>query len=328
MKKKASVSALCSLLIGSLILLGVMPAHATFPGQNGQITYVHFTPDGDEHVFVANPDGTSELQLFAMSSEGTDWSADGSRIAFDFFDGTTAQIGTINPDGSGFVQLTFDGAFHASPTWSPDGKRIAFDFESDSEHGIQIIDASDGTVLSQVTSNPFGIDVEPQWSPDGRWIVFSRATGDRPAHGPGFLHLPCGSCRVALFLVRPDGTGLHQVTPPGLNADFQGADWSPDGTKIAFSGKHNVPASFGIWTIHPDGSGLTTVIKGTGLAYFDRPTWSPDGTRLIAHARLGSPTAPQEDSLWEVNADGSNLHQIKGIEGAVGFPDWGTHALQ
>ena len=119
------------------------PAYATFPGQNGQITYCRVTPDGaDEHVFVANPDGSNELQLFAMTSEGTDWSADGSRIAFDFIDGTnTVQIGTINPDGSGLVQLTFDSAFHASPTWSPDGKRIAIDFESDTEHGIQIIDA-------------------------------------------------------------------------------------------------------------------------------------------------------------------------------------------
>jgi TolB protein len=301
-------------LLGALLVLGSIPAHATFPGKNGQITYVRFTPDGDEHVFVANPDGSNELQLFAMTSEGSDWSADGSRIAFDFFDGTTVQIGTINPDGSGFVQLTFDSAFHASPTWSPDGKRIAIDFESATEHGIQLIDASDGTVLLQVTSNPSGIDVEPQWSPDGQWIVFSRATGNRANRGRG---------TVTLFLVRPDGTGLHQLTPPGLNADFEGADWSPDGTKIAFSGKHNVPVNFGIWTIHPDGSGLTALIKGTPFAYFDRPTWSPDGTRLITHARLAS-----GDSLWEVNADGSNLHQITGIEGAVGFPDWGTHPLQ
>ena len=327
MKKRTSVSALRSLLIGSLMLLGVMPAHATFPGQNGQITYVHINSDEDFHLFVANPDGSHELQLVTMLSEGSDWSADGDKIAFDFVDGTAVQIGTINPDGSGFLQLTFDSAFHASPAWSPDGKQIAIDFESETQHGIPIIDASDGTVLLQVTSNPSGVDVESQWSPDGQWIVFSRATGNRPAHGPGFA--ACGSCRAVLFLVRPDGSGLHQLTPPGLNADFQGADWSPDGTKIAFSGKHNVPADFGIWTIHPDGSGLRAVIKGTGFAYFDRPTWSPDGTRLITHARLASQgTSLWEDSLWEVNADGSNLHKIEGIQGTVGFPDWGTHPLQ
>ena len=135
------------------------------------------------------------------------------------------------------MQLTFDPAFHAFPPWSPDGKRIAIDFESDTERGIRIIDASDGTVQLQVTSNRSGIDVEPQWSPDGQWIVFSRATVNRADRGKG---------TVALFLVRPDGTGLHQLTPADLNADFQGADWSPDGSKIAFSGKHNVPAVFGI----------------------------------------------------------------------------------
>ena len=69
--------------LAALLLLTTMSAHATFPGQNGQITYVHFTRDGDEHVFVANPDGSNERQLFAMTSEGSDWSADGSRIAFE-----------------------------------------------------------------------------------------------------------------------------------------------------------------------------------------------------------------------------------------------------
>src|SRR5437870_1135603 len=174
MRRSAHRLGFMSAVLASMLTIATL-GHATFPGQNGQITYVHITPDGDVHLFVANPDGSNELQLLTVTSEGSDWSADGSRIAFDFFDGTSVQIGTINPDGSGFQQLTFDNAFHASPTWSPDGKRIAFDLESDAERGIRIIDASDGAVQLQVTSNPTGIDVEPQWSPDGQWIVFSRA---------------------------------------------------------------------------------------------------------------------------------------------------------
>src|SRR5437870_159848 len=315
MRRSAHRLGFMSAVLASMLTIATL-GHATFPGQNGQITYVHITPDGDVHLFVANPDGSHEVQLLAMTSEGSDWTAKGDKIAFDFFDGSAVQIGTINPDGSGFLQLTFDPAFHASPTWSPDGKRIAFHFECDTEHGIQIIDASDGTVLLQVTSNLSGIDVEPQWSPNGEWIVFSRRTVNRADRG---------KATVELFLVRPDGTGLHQLTPKGLNADFEGADWSPDGSRIAFSGKHNVPAVFGIWTIHPDGSGLTALIKGTDSAYFDRPTWSPDGTRLITPGWLDP---SQGRSLWEVNADGSNLHKIDGIQGTVGFPDWGTHPLQ
>jgi len=50
-----------------------------------------------------------------------------------------------------------------------------------------------------------------------------------------------------------------------------------------------------------------------------------DGTRLITPGWLDP---SQGRSLWEVNADGSNLHKIDGIQGTVGFPDWGTHPLQ
>jgi Tol biopolymer transport system component len=44
------------------------------------------------------------------------------------------------------------------------------------------------------------------WSPDGRWIAFESDRGS-----------PDG--RYAVFLIRPDGTGLTQVTDYLLNAN-------------------------------------------------------------------------------------------------------------
>ena len=54
------------------------------------------------------------------------------------------------------------------------------------------------------------------WSPDGRWLLFDD-------HGK-------------LFVVHPDGTGLRQVpiNVPGRSFAYE-ADWSPDGTRIAFT---------------------------------------------------------------------------------------------
>jgi Periplasmic component of the Tol biopolymer transport system len=172
------------------------------------------------------------------------------------------------------------------------------------------INAATGTVLSRVTANPFGwYDEQPQWSPDGDLIVFTRVR-----------KINAGTEVTALFLVRPDGTDLKQLTQWGMNA--ASPDWSPDGTKIAFKGKNDPPAPDSIWTIHPDGSGLRALVKATGQVDFFEPKWSPDGTRLIVAARLLS---SQSASLWTLDADGSNLTKIATITGRIRFPDWGTY---
>ena len=298
-------------------------ARATFPGTNGQITFGKFNRAlGDTQVFVSNPDGSHQVQLTTFPSEISDWSPDGSRVAFDFFDGQTVQIGTINPDATGFVQLTTDeNAFHGEPAWSPDGTRIAI--ESDAGNfpageGIYIIDASTGTVLSRVSANPFGFfDTNPRWSPDGNWIVFTRARHFAPSRN---FHAFEGV--NALFLVHPDGTGLRQLTKWGLNAALP--DWSPDGSTIVFVNTEFLPIASDLFTIHPDGSGLTLLLKSAARTGVGNPRWSPDGTKIIFAGGI----SPGLIGLWTVNSDGSDAAEIPALTGgALAFPAWGTHPL-
>jgi len=294
-------------------------AYAAFPGSNGRITFARFNPAiGDLTIFAANPDGSHETQLTTVPSAISDWSPDGSKIAFDFAsDATSANIATINPDGSGFVQLTHEqNDVIVEPAWSPDGTRMAIARPiGDHPHGIFIIDATTGAILSQVTANPYGwFDGEPRWSPDGQWIAF-----DRLKKG---LHR---TDLVAIFIVRSDGTGLRQLTPWGR----QGAnpDWSPDGSKIVFTMGSAFPSPVSINTINPDGSGLMTlVIKNVSMARFENPRWSPDGTKLIFQ---GSPDFRHiQPGLWTVDADGSNLTEIITGPPNPSFPAWGTHPQQ
>ncbi|HPZ10452.1 MAG TPA: DPP IV N-terminal domain-containing protein [Candidatus Eremiobacteraeota bacterium] len=80
-------------------------------------------------------------------------------------------IMVINPDRSGYHNLTNHPDLDIEPAWSPDGKKIAF--SSNRRGNFQIFAMnSDGTGLYQVTKRSTANDTHPTWSPDGKWIAF------------------------------------------------------------------------------------------------------------------------------------------------------------
>ena len=69
------------------------------------------------------------LQATRVPSYCTEWSPDGTRIAFTLIEPDGAdQIATIVPDGSNVKGLTSGPAISECPSWSPDGTKIVFDF--------------------------------------------------------------------------------------------------------------------------------------------------------------------------------------------------------
>src|ERR1700674_5922553 len=118
------------LALAAFLLLGALSAHATFPGKNGRIAFGRYDPAiGWFRLYTANPDGTDVQPLTHVASSFSDWSADGKRIAFDFFDDDgNEQIATINPDGSDMKAITSGHGIHEVPSWSPNGSQIAFDY--------------------------------------------------------------------------------------------------------------------------------------------------------------------------------------------------------
>ena len=154
--RTAAAAMAAGALLAAMLASG---ASATFPGSNGRIAFASFDPSVEKaFIYSILPDGTDEQQLTTLDSGSPDWSPDGSKIAFDFLasDGCTdlaceVEIGVMNADGSGFVQLTSgDPFFRFTPVWSPDGTKLAigrFD-------GIWTIDAATGGNETQVTDNP------------------------------------------------------------------------------------------------------------------------------------------------------------------------------
>lgn len=82
-------------------------------------------------------------------------------------------------------------------------------------------------------------------------------------------------CHDGLFTVRTDGTHRRQiVAEPAC-----GAEWSPDGRRIAYEGDH------GIFVATSDGKGRRRLTNpGRQEDEPDtEPSWSPDGKRIVFH---------------------------------------------
>ena len=202
---------------------------------------------------------------------------------------------TANANGTAETVLLppCDGDQESNPRWSPDGAQIAYQ-----GYGGQIdLVNQDGTNLrefffdSGVGTTGFG------WSPDGTEIAVSWFDC--------FDGLPCGSRIEKLNST----TGAY--TTILTTEDFvSGADWSPDGTFIAFT------RQFQIHVIRPDGTGLAQVAPGSPGDNHS-PSWSPNAQKI---AFVSSRDGNQE--IYVMNADGTAQTRLTDNTSFEGSPRW------
>ena len=281
------------------------------------IAFMKEDSDGFWQTWVANKDLSNQVKLTSESADSgwAVWKPGGDKLAFESNhtdpDPTDSEaindIFTMNPDGSGIVKLTHSKDVSDTPDWSPDGSQIAFG--SDRHNGawrreIHVMDA-DGTNVRRLTTLPEKavLDSQPRFSPDGRRLVFARYISE---------DIPI---RAALFTVRLDGGGLKQLTPWGMGAGD--ADWSPDGTKIAFEASPEASSYGDIFTIDADGQQLTNLTHNyrRGFGSSD-PVWSADGTKILFVSHESG------FGLATMNPDGTDRHFISSNPEEVHQPDW------
>jgi Tol biopolymer transport system component len=143
-------------------------------------------------------------------------------------------------------------------------------------------------------------------SPDGRELLIQKRHGN-------------------VFLMRSDGSGLHQVLPAGYefhgggghNSD--GPEFSPDGRRIIgvfYPPTRRVTDIGGIGTVALAGGPVHFLTRGPFTAqygHFDAPTISPDG-RHVAFVRSG----PAGIRIEVMGRDGSRVHTLP----ATLMPGW------
>ena len=113
-----------------------------------------------------------------------------------------------------------------------------------------------------------------------------------------------------LFRIDYDGNNLVQLTDSTYSEIDP--DWSPDGSKIAYSSEQT-----GLWEIYVmDADGIAP-LQLTGLGNCYAPQWSPDGSLIAFYREQGGLT-----QIYLMNSDGSHPHPITDVAIHAYSPYW------
>ncbi len=307
--------ALLDLADGGEVALTQGPlAHYVGPvSPRGDALVVIATEDhGDQHLEALSlwrPDGgTTVLSRPSPRARGAAFAPGGEWLVLESGEKGFSELVRVSMNGRARAQLTNHPEGNFEPSISPDGGEVAFTSSRDQEPNLFVMDAQ-GKATRRLVSSA-GEDVAPQWSPRGDWICFTSARAGEDQ----------------LFLIHPDGTGerrLHfEPTPRSRampEAVEQQAVWSPDGTKVAYSGR---PAGgkLRIWVVDVASGARTPVTDGTSSD--EHPAWSPDGRYLaFSSTRDGNP------ELYVMRADGSGQTRVTRSTRGSWLPRWAPRAL-
>jgi len=223
---------------------------------------------------------------------------------------------------------------------SPDGKKIVFDSNRDRAIG-EPLNTSDLFLMKADGRNQTRLirGSSATWSPNGKYIAFhASASGARcpvsaPPPLPGIPGCPikidpgAATWDSDIFIMRVPDDGDDFVEPP-INITNtplyieDDADWSPDGTKIAFT-RHavidnplnSVTTEICVLTLETLQVRCVTANSQEERA----PAWSPDGTRIAYMCRNPA------NGFFEIcvmNADGTLQMQLTNNAVLDATPTW------
>lgn len=267
---------------------------------------------GDETTFVANIDGSGELQIGELGKSGGPWAMrDGSLLVVTTVDDSGRLIASMSQlDGSDarLVPQPAGLQFGSGP-FTPDGRRFVVEAFTapgfDADH-TYVVDR-DGTSIDVLVDEHF---ITGDVSPGGEQVLLFK--GPKPAAG---VRPPPGN----LWLVDIDGSNLHKLTPDSIPVQCCfNFHWSPDGSRIIFASPDG-----GLWTIAPDGAGQTEVFRDTEGRWAITPTWSPDGSMIMFGLDpTEDPFRHPPNGLYVIRADGTGLTLVLGGQDFKREPIW------
>ena len=267
-------------------------------------------------LYVAGADGDNPRKLLTAEGvpSGTRWSPDGQRIRFSVYDPGKGMADSRTLSGS-LWEVSSSGAdlhpllagWNNPPgeccgNWTPDGKYFVFGSNREKRNDIWVIRERSGQRKGQpvrLTAGPVEFST-PVPGPDGKqlFVVGTQVRGEvlrydlasrqfvpflsgisatdvsPSADGQWITYVtyPKGT----LWRSKPDGGDRLQLTFPPMDVGLP--RWSPDDTRIAFTGQ--MPGQpTRIYLVSRDGGNLQQVTSEE--RHEADPNWSPDGKSLV-----------------------------------------------
>jgi Tol biopolymer transport system component len=246
--------------------IAVMSLEGVGPGRPGTIVYSSgdvkgiepaWMPDGSGLYFRSvSPRGNAIMEMIGQGAGKPPLIADPGEVSF------AGEWPAVSPDGSTLAMsvgnmrefhtgwrsarrfdhaLGFSGplaqGFRVSgegtqPAWSPDGRQVAFVRMSGGHAHLFVVGA--GGADPQPITEGSSDDEAPAWSPDGQRLVFCS------------VNAAIESRQADLFTVRPDGSGLVQLTEGDRYACHP--TWGRDGFVYFHA---DVTDRFHVWRLRP-----------------------------------------------------------------------------
>lgn len=187
------------------------------------------TNAGRNGIYTVRSSDGKDLRRITSNPGGADipieYAPNGKRLVLSRYDANEDSVGlfVVRSDGTHLRQIARAGVTCCGGGWSPQGNKIVFSRHVTPDvHSSMWIVHANGTGLREVPAQPeygcgganadpnAGGCFDPSWSPDGSRIVFGNGGQDLGRN---------------VYTVKPDGTGLIQVTHGGATQSNESPDW-------------------------------------------------------------------------------------------------------
>ncbi len=285
--------------------------------------------------------------MFRQQGEGTTWSADGKRIAYDMKGPKPREYYEIHvADSNGAndtcLSCRCPGIPHketGSPDWSADGKYIIFVSEKAEHPGpyyaaipgfggysdiwVMTADAKHAWKVLETQNNKNDGIIAPKFSRDGKHVVWvERESAPHVFRKKQFFGL--WSIKTADFVDGPTGPSLQNIKTyqPKGQAFYETYGFSPDSKRIIFCS--NMDVNFWwlsrIYTIDAATGG--DLKEMTNNDYNEHARYSNDGKWIVWMSNTDA--TRQGTDWWIMKPDGTQKQRLSYFN-EPGFPDYSGH---